>query len=154
MNSFIGEYHCKVDAKGRIMLPAAFKKQLSPASNDSFVVKKDIYEACLVMYPLEEWERQNAIIRSRINPYNPEHNRFVREFYKGAAEITLDGNNRLLLPRRLLDEVGIEGEVILAGQLGKIEIWAAGRYGKMAPDDFARLAEKIMGGDQSNKNIP
>jgi len=153
MNSFIGEYHCRVDAKGRIMLPAAFKKQLSPASKDTFVVKKDIYVSCLVMYPMEEWERQNTIIRNNTNPYNPEHNRFVREFYKGAAEISLDANNRLLLPKRLLDEAGIKDDAILAGQNGKIEIWEAKEYGKMEPDDFARLAEKIMGG-MLNDNVP
>jgi MraZ protein len=146
MSTFIGEYHVKVDAKGRIMLPAAFKKQLSEASHDTFVAKKDIYENCLVLYPMEEWERQNQLIKANTNPYNSEHNRFVREFYKGAAEVALDGNNRILIPRRLLDEVGVSDEMVLAGQHGKIECWAKSSYGQLNPAEFAKLAEKIMGG--------
>lgn len=87
-------------------------------------------------------------IRSRINPYNREHNRFLRNFFKGTAELALDSSNRLLIPRRLIEAAGIDKEVVLAGQDGRIEIWASGRYEKidMPVDDFADLAEKLMGG--------
>jgi MraZ protein len=147
LTTFIGEYHCKVDAKGRVMLPAAFKKQMNTASQDKFVVKKDIYERCLVLFPIEEWERQNKIIRANVNPYNREHSAFLRGFYKGAAEIELDASNRMLIPRRLLDEVTIDADVVLAGQTGRIEIWSEKLYeGIDTAADFAALAEKIMGG--------
>jgi MraZ protein len=147
MATFIGDYTCKVDEKGRITLPSAFKKQMDPASGDRFVVKKDIFEQCLVLYPFEEWERQNRLIRERINPYNKEHNKFLRNFYRGTAELTLDGNSRLLIPKRLLELVEASREVIMAGQDGKIEIWARHLYEQMKEpeDDFAELAEKIMG---------
>jgi len=147
MATFIGDYTCKVDEKGRITLPSAFKKQMDPASGDRFVVKKDIFEKCLVLYPFEEWERQNRLIRERINPYNKEHNKFLRNFYRGTAELTLDGNSRLLIPKRLLELVEASREVIMAGQDGKIEIWARHLYEQMKEpeDDFAELAEKIMG---------
>ena len=98
MTTFIGDYPCKADSKGRIMLPSALKKQMAGAVQDRFVVKKDIFEKCLVLFPFDEWERQIKILRSKINPYNREHNKFLREFYKGTAEITLDGNNRMLIP--------------------------------------------------------
>lgn len=148
MNTFIGDYTCKLDAKGRIMFPSAFKKQMAAASEDRFVIKKEIFENCLVLYPIGEWERQNDIIRQKLNPYNKEHNRFLREFYKGSAELALDSNNRLLIPKRLLDLVNIEKDVILAGQDGKIEIWAKDSYEKtsMSGDEFASLANKILGG--------
>ncbi len=150
--SFIGDYPCKADAKGRIMLPAAFKRQLDSSEDkhkDNFVVKKDIFEKCLVLYPMDEWERQNSIIRSKINPYNKEHNKFLREFHRGKAEVTLDSNNRMLIPRRLLDLVGIQKEVVLAGLDGKIEIWDKDTYEQNAQseEDFANLAEKIMGSE-------
>jgi MraZ protein len=147
MATFIGDYTCKVDEKGRVTLPSAFKKQMDSASGDRFVVKKDIFEKCLVLYPFDEWERQNRMIRERINPYNKEHNKFLRNFYRGTAELTLDGNSRLLIPRRLLDLVEASREVIMAGQDGKIEIWASHLYDQMeeSEDDFAMLAEKIMG---------
>jgi MraZ protein len=154
MSSFIGDYNCKLDAKGRVVLPSGLKKQLPGAAGERFVVKKDIFEQCLVLYPMDEWERQNKMIRSRINPYNKEHNKFLRGFYRGTAEVELDSNNRLLLPKRLLSLVGIDREVILAGQDGRVEIWAKDNYDKIEPEEqeFADLAEKIMGSDPLNQN--
>lgn len=152
MTSFIGDYGCKVDAKGRVMLPSSFKKQLPASAQDKFVIKKDIYEDCLVLFPMDEWERQNELIRASTNPYNKEHNRFIRGFYKGTAEVELDASNRFLVPRRLLEEAHIDREVILAGQDGKIEIWSKELYEQISSeDDFASLAEKIMGGNTNEK---
>jgi len=154
MHSYIGDYNCKADAKGRILFPSAFLRQMTASTNERFVVKKDLFEKCLVLYPIEEWERQNKIIRSKINPYNKEHNRFIRGFYKGTAEIVLDGNNRMLIPKRLLDLVEITKEVVLAGQDGKIEIWAKKLYEKFldVDDEFAQLTEKIMDGSTNEIN--
>lgn len=148
MITFIGEYNCKVDPKGRIMLPSAFKRQLPAGAQEKFVVKQDVFEKCLVMYPLEEWERQNRIIRKNTNPYNREHSRFLRMFYQGTAELVLDASNRFLLPRRLMEFAGIDKEAVLAGQFGKIEIWSQEKFGKVGEEipDFASLAEKILGG--------
>jgi MraZ protein len=147
MATFIGDYNCRADEKGRIMLPSAFKKALSAASRDTFVVKKDIYERCLVLFPLDEWERQVELIRANLNPYNKEHNTFLRGFYKGTAEVELDATNRLLIPKRLLEEAGIAKETVLAGQDGKIECWAKDAYEKIdVGESFADLAQKIMGG--------
>ena len=127
---------------------------MTASINERFVVKKDLFEKCLVLYPIKEWERQNKIIRSKINPYNIEHNRFIRGFYKGTAEIVLDGNNRMLIPKRLLDLVEITKEVVLAGQDGKIEIWATKLYEKFldVDDEFAQLTEKIMDGSTNEMN--
>ena len=148
MATFIGDYTCKVDVKGRIILPMAFKKQMPPDAQDHFVVRKDIFENCLVLYSIEDWNWQLDKIRKRINPYNREHNMFLRNFFKGTAELSLDNNNRMLIPKKLLDIIGVERDVVLAGQDGRIEIWAADRYDKidMPAEDFANLAEKLMGG--------
>jgi MraZ protein len=148
MATFIGDYTCKVDVKGRIILPSAFKKQLPAGAEDHFVVRKDIFEDCLVLYSIEDWNRQIEKIRKTINPYNREHNKFLRNFYKGTAELFLDANNRMLIPKRLLDLIGADRDVVLAGQDGRIEIWAANIYERidMPADDFADLAEKLLGG--------
>ncbi|OFY71435.1 MAG: cell division protein MraZ [Bacteroidetes bacterium RBG_13_42_15] len=148
MATFIGDYPCKVDAKGRIILPMAFKKQMPAAAQDHFVVRKDIFENCLVLYAIDDWNRQLEKIRKRINPYNREHNRFLRNFFKGTAELSLDSNNRMLIPKRLFDLIGAERDVVLAGQDGRIEIWSASVYEtiEMPAEDFANLAEKLMGG--------
>jgi MraZ protein len=103
MATFIGDYTCKVDVKGRIILPMAFKKQMPADAQDRFVVRKDIFENCLVLYAIEDWYRQLEKIRKRINQYNREQNMFLRNFYKGTAELSLDNNNRMLVPKRLMD---------------------------------------------------
>jgi MraZ protein len=146
MTTFIGDYVCKVDPKGRIMLPSAFKRQMPEGASNVFVVKKDIYEKCLVFYTLDEWQRQNELIKANLNPYNKEHNLFLRNFFKGAAEVELDTSNRLLIPRRLLDEANIDKDSVLLGQGSKIEMWSKEMYEKIGTeDDFATLAEKVMG---------
>lgn len=114
MTTFIGEYSCKLDAKGRFVFPAALKKQIPAAAQERFVVKKDIFENCLVLYTWDEWQRQNEIIRAKLNPYNKTHNNFIRGFYRGTAELELDASGRLLIPKRLFDEVGAEREIYLA----------------------------------------
>lgn len=148
MISFIGDYNCKVDAKGRITLPSAFKRQMQAGVQEDFVLKSDVFEPCLILYPMKEWERQNQIIRSKTNPYNKEHARFLRMFFSGTAEVVLDGNGRILIPKKLLEFAGITREAVMAGQYGKIEIWAAGRYEQVsrADDEFAGMAERILGG--------
>jgi MraZ protein len=126
-----------------------FKKQMPASAQDHFVVRKDIFENCLVLYSIDDWNRQLEKIRKRINPYNREHNMFLRNFFKGTAELVLDNNNRMLIPKRLLELIDAERDVVLAGQDGRIEIWAANVYDKieMPADDFADLAEKLMGGN-------
>lgn len=154
MITFIGDYTCKLDSKGRIALPAAFKRQMQQGLQEGFVLKRDVFDKCLILYPMKEWERQNQLIRSKTNPFNKEHSRFLRMFFSGTAEVQADAANRILIPKRLMDFAGIAEEAVLAGQYGKIEIWSPGDYENFtkADDDFAELAEKILGGnlDQTN----
>ena len=126
----------------------AFKKQMPADAQDHFVVRKDIFENCLVLYSIEDWNRQLDKIRKRMNTYNREHNMFLRNFFKGTAELSLDNSNRLLVPKRLMDLIGAERDVVLAGQDGRIEIWAESVYDKidMEAGEFADLAEKLLGG--------
>ena len=151
MITFIGDYTVKLDSKGRLSFPAAFKRQMKELSSEGFVLKRDVFEKCLILFPMEEWERQNAMIRERTNPYNKEHAQFLRMFYAGTAELSLDASNRMLLPKRLLEHAGIGDEVVLAGQAGRIEIWASDTYAGVstAGDEFALMAEKILGGASS-----
>ncbi|MCD4769200.1 MAG: division/cell wall cluster transcriptional repressor MraZ [Bacteroidales bacterium] len=148
MATFIGDHSCKIDAKGRMIFPSALKRQIESVSADRFVVRRDIFENCLVLFTIEDWEEQMKRIRSRINPYNREHNRFLRNFFKGTADLVLDASNRLLIPKKLLELAEIEKDVVLAGQDGRIEIWAKEKYETidLPSEDFADLAEKLMGG--------
>jgi MraZ protein len=155
MATFIGDYTCKVDVKGRIILPAAFKKQMPADAQDHFVVRKDIFENCLVLFAIEDWNRQLVKIRKKLNPFNREQNMFLRNFFKGTAELSLDNNNRILVPKKLMDLIGADRDVVLAGQDGRIEIWAADIYDKidMPAEDLANLAEKYLGGSNNELEV-
>jgi len=147
MINFIGDFPCKLDAKGRLSLPAAFKKQMQAVGQEDFVIKKDIFENCLVLYPINEWQEQVELLNKKINPYNREHNKFLREFHRGKAELNIDTAGRILIPKRLLEIIGESTDLVLAGLETKIEIWSKEAFEKMETNenDFASLAEKILG---------
>lgn len=149
MAGLIGEYTAKIDAKGRVNVPSALLRQLPEGAVEKMVLKADIYKKCLILYTMEEWERQIEIIRAKINSFNPKHADFIRGFYKGTAEVKVDTGNRILIPANLVEYAGIDKDVYLFGQDRKIEIWAKEMYEEQTlnPEDFAELAKEVMGGD-------
>ena len=151
MTRFLGEYECKLDVKGRILFPAGLKRQILPEAQEKFVINRG-FEKCLVLYPFNEWE---AIVGelSKLNLYVKKNRDFVRYFYRGATELSLDGNSRLLLPKRLQGYISAKKEVVLFAYSNRIEIWSKEMYeGLMTdePEDFADLAEEVMGGGLGN----
>jgi MraZ protein len=158
MTNLIGEYECKIDEKGRIILPAGLKKQIAPEAKDHFVINRG-FESCLVLYPMNEWQGISEEI-NRLNLYNRKNRNFARYFYRGATELALDNNNRLLFPKTLLTYAGIDREVILFAFSNRIEVWAKDRYESLMtdePEDFALLAEEVMGKpgkSEESENVP
>ena len=148
MNSFVGDYSCKLDDKGRVLFPAAFKKQWNGAL-DRFILKKDIFENCLVMYTLEEWERQVDMLRKRLNPYDKEQSRFLRKFYSSICEIELDSTGRMQIPKKIVEEVGLKKEVVFIGVGDKIELWdkVLHQSNDMSQEDFEAKVQKYLGGE-------
>ena len=147
---FVGEYNSKLDNKCRVIFPSQLKRQVPDEEQAAaFVLKRDIYAKCLVLYPMSEWNRQTGLLKKRLNPFNRKHAEFLREYYRGTAEVYLDNNSRFLIPQVLLDYIGGEKELVFAGQEGKVEIWAKNVYEQksMSNDSFAELAEEILGGD-------
>jgi MraZ protein len=146
---FVGEHICRLDNKGRTVFPAALKRQMPAEQQQQFVLKRDIYQKCLLLYPILEWQNQTKMLKKRLNPFNKKHADFLREFYRGTAELYLDSSGRLLIPKRLLDDIECDKDLVFAGQEGKIEIWANEKYEstKTNHEDFANLADEILGGD-------
>jgi MraZ protein len=146
MITFIGDFECRADAKGRIVLPAAFKKAVGK-DELRFVVRKDLFENCLVMYPYSYWEEELERFREKLNPYNRNQKHFMRDFFRGSAELTLDGNGRFLVPKRLMDQAGADREIVMLGVDRYIEIWARDIYEGLVidPEQLARQAEDFMG---------
>jgi len=146
MTLFLGEFECKLDGKGRFILPTTLKKQIPQEAGEKFVVNRG-FEKCLVMYPRNEWDKISDEI-NKLNPYVKSNREFIRYFYRGATELSLDAAARLLLPKRLLEYGEIEKDIVLFAHTNKIEIWAQELYDDVLgsePEDFADLAERVMG---------
>ena len=150
MNYLIGTYECKIDVKGRLLIPSAFKKQLAPVIPKGFVLKRAVFQNCLELYPLEQWEELIKKVNS-LNRFKKKNNDFIRRFTAGVKFIKLDSNGRLLIPRDLIEFSNIKREVTLSTSVNIIEIWDKSSYEKAIADSrdgFAQLAEEVMGGDE------
>jgi MraZ protein len=149
MVNFIGTYECKADAKGRFMMPSSIKKQLEPVLQSGFVLKRSVFQPCLELYPMEEWDKMMLKLNG-LNRFNRKHNDFIRRFTAGVKTVEVDGNGRLLIPRDLIAIAGITKEITVSSAINIIEIWDKTKYEQAIDDatqDFADLAEEVMGDD-------
>ncbi len=147
MSNIIGTYECKVDVKGRLMFPVAFKNQLEASLEKGFVIKRSIFRKCLELYPMEEWDLESRRI-NRLNRFVKKNVDFIRKFMAGVKTVELDSTGRLLIPKDLINYANIRKEIVLASVVNKIEIWDKAEYEKAVdydPDEFADLAEEVMG---------
>jgi len=146
MSHFLGEFDCKLDAKGRMMIPSSLKKQLPEAELQGLVINRG-FEKHLVIYTKKEWDSITEEL-SKLNLYEKKSRDFVRYFTRGATDLTLDSTNRILFPKALMEYAGISTEVVLSCQLNKIEVWSKDAYDAQMdhePESFANLAEEVMG---------
>jgi MraZ protein len=149
MISFIGTYDCKADVKGRVMIPVTLKNQMAPVINKGFVIKRSVFQPCLELYPMEEW---NLLMEkmNRKNRFKKKNNDFIRRFSAGVKPVEIDATGRLLIPKNLIAVAGITKEVVLSSAINIIEIWDKDSYEKVLDDtaeNFAELAEEVMGED-------
>lgn len=147
MQHFIGTYECKADAKGRIMIPVALKKQLSAVVSKGFVLKRAVFNSCLELYPMQEWEQLMTKI-NKLNRFNKKNIDFIRRFTAGVKMVEVDASGRLLIPKDLLVHASIQKEVVVSSTVNILEIWDKDQY-EAAIDaatlDFGALAEEVMG---------
>lgn len=147
MLNLIGTYECKADAKGRVMVPSDLKKQLASIMTDGFVVKRAVFQPCLEMYPMSEWNMLMEKFR-KLNTFNRKNNDFIRRFTAGVRIVEMDSSGRILLPKELLNFAGITKDLVVSSAINIVELWDKGKYEEVisdAGDDFAALAEEVMG---------
>lgn len=145
MSYLTGEFNCKLDAKGRMMIPSDLKKQLPEAEKEGLVINRGL-ENYLVIYTKREWDKKLDEL-SKLNEYDRKAIQFVRYFTGGATNLQPDGTGRVNLPKNLLDYAGITNEVVLTCMLNKVEVWDKKAHEKMIsnePENFAALAEEVM----------
>lgn len=146
MLQFLGNMEAKADAKGRIFVPAIFRKRLQSEGEEFLVLRKDIFQECLVLYPGSVWEKEIETLRGRLNKWNKEQQQIFRQFVLDAERLEMDANGRVLIPKRYLQMVSIESDVRFLGMDETIEVWAKEKLEKplVDPDEFSSKLQQLM----------
>lgn len=146
MTSLIGEYDCKVDAKGRFMFPVDLRKQLETLFEKGFVINRNLYQKCLVLYPMSEWEKQNEKL-GKLNRLIKANDVFVRKVTGGATQVEADNSGRLLIPKSLTEHADIKSDIKVLGSNNVIEIWDKTLYENFLNQDhdIEKLAQEVFG---------
>ncbi len=147
MLNLIGVYECKMDAKGRVAIPAGLKKQLLPVLDRGFVLKRSVFQHCLELYPMDEWEKTMSKV-NKLNRFVKKNNDFIRRFTAGVKLLEVDANGRLNVPKDLMSFADLKSELVLSSAVGMIEVWNKDAYEESINDpevDFGALAEDVMG---------
>ena len=143
---FLGNIEAKADSKGRVFLPAGFRKVLQASGEDQIVMRKDVFQDCLVLYPESVWNEQVDMLRSKLNRWNKQHQQVFRQFVSEVELIALDGNGRFLIPKRYQRLASIEQDIKFVGLGDTIEIWGVQKAEEqqMAPEEFGNALEQLM----------
>lgn len=146
MLQFLGNMEAKVDGKGRVFVPAIFRKRLQNEGEEFLVLRKDIFQDCLVLYPGTVWEREIEALRSRLSKWNKEQQQIFRQFVLDAERLEMDANGRVLIPKRYLLMASIESDVRFLGVDDTIEVWAKEQLEKplVAPEEFSVKLQELM----------
>ena len=142
---FLGKTDAKLDVKGRLFLPASFRKELQGSGVDRVVLRKDVFNECLVVYPESVWNEQMDALRSKLNRWNKAHQQVFRQFVSEAETVQLDASGRLLVPKRCLQAANIQQDVQFVGMGDTIEIWGDAKNDcDMSTEEFGQALEEIM----------
>lgn len=144
---FLGNIEAKTDAKGRAFLPAVMRKVLQSAGEERLVLRRDVFQPCLVLYPESVWNEQMDTLRRRLSRWNREHQDIYRRFVAEAETVVLDGSGRFLIPRRCQQQAAIGQEIRFVGMGDTIEIWAAGEAAEALGQtpSLGPALERLMG---------
>ena len=148
MINIIGTYECKADIKGRVLFPSALKKQLHAVINNGFVIKRSVFNKCLEIHPMNEW---NEVVKhvNKLNRFVKKNNDFIRSYMAGLKVVELDSSGRFLIPKDLLNFADLKREIVLSSSVNMIEIWDKKNYEisvSKTLKNFGDLAEDVMGG--------
>lgn len=147
MAQFLGNIEAKIDSKGRVFLPATFRKVLQGEAQTTLVLRKDIFQDCLVLYPQTAWEEEVEVLRNKLNKWNKEHQQLFRQFMLDSEKLELDANGRILIPKRYLTMSDIGSEVRFLGIENTIEIWSKTKLETpfIDAESFSREIQRLMG---------
>ena len=124
----VGHFSCKLDAKGRLMIPSDFKEQMGTQTDEGFVLRPASNKKCLELFTRKDWDEVQEKFRTSLNPFNPQHEAVIRKYNAGARFAKLDANGRLQIPKEMIDKGFVTKDIIITSVTTKMEIWDKSLY--------------------------
>lgn len=152
MISFSSTYPVNVDSKGRVVLPAPFKKEMGDALEMVYIVEKDVYDRCLNIYPLSTWQTKVEKLKLRLNMDDPLQSKMLSRYFEEVVKVSMAENGRLNIPNEMLIYAGILKEAIFTGQGIRMRLWDPERHesSRISDEDYARMYKELLGGQMVN----
>lgn len=146
MLDFLGNYEAKVDAKARVFVPAVFRKILQSSAQNAFILRKDIFQECLVLYPLAVWDAELGKLRLKLNRWDKHQQQVFRQFVVDAERLDIDASGRILIPKKYMQMIDVSSEVLFLGTGDTIELWKQEALSKtlLPADDFGAMLQGLM----------
>ncbi len=142
MTFFTSEYECKLDAKGRLVLPARIKNGLPETSGNELVVGLG-FEKCLIVYPILEFKKLYAKVAG-LSEFNPDYRKLQRNFFRGNTVVELDSSGRFLIPKQMLNYAQLEKQVVVVGMGNKVELWNPDLYKEQLYDNQNEFSDHVQ----------
>ncbi|GHV08477.1 transcriptional regulator MraZ [Bacteroidia bacterium] len=151
MERFIGNMDAKLDAKGRVFVPAAFRKILQSFAGTRLILRKDVYQNCLILYPEKVWEDEVEYLRKKLNRWNRDEDRLFRQLSSNVENLDIDSGGRILIPKRYMQMLNISDVVRFMGMDYTIELWNPAELEKslMSPEEFEKNIQKYLGAKEN-----
>lgn len=153
MLNFLGNIEAKIDTKARVFVPAAFRKILQSSGEATLILRKDIFQDCLILYPQQVWEEEVSQLRSRLNRWDKSQQQLFRQFVVDAERVEMDANGRILIPKRYIQMLNIESDLVFLGVDNTIEIWTREALNStmISGDDFSMQIQQLMSSNSDNE---
>lgn len=146
MLDFLGNYEAKVDAKARVFVPAVFRKILQSSAQNALILRKDIFQECLVLYPLAVWDAELGKLRLKLNRWDKHQQQVFRQFVVDAERLDIDASGRILIPKKYMQMIDVSSDVLFLGTGDSIELWKQEALSKtlLPADDFGAMLQGLM----------
>lgn len=146
MSTYIGHIDVKVDAKGRLFVPATYRKILQTDGAERLVMRRDTENECLILYPESVWNQKVEGLKAVLDEWNPTDQMLLMQFVSDAEWLDIDTQGRVLVQKRYLQSIGAENELLFVGMIDRFALWNKSTfYAKQLNNhDFAALLKERM----------
>lgn len=146
MNQFVGKIEAKLDSKNRVFVPASFRKMLLSDVPTSVILRRDMFQPCLVVYPEDVWAEEIATLKQKLNKWDKTQQQLLRQYANDSEKIELDNSGRILMPKRYLEILGSSSDLTFLGVDNIIEIWNTQTLEEslLSQDVFSQMLENVM----------